>query len=116
MKQKGVWLSYDLGFRGDYEALYAWLDDHKAKECGDNLAYFRFDCEGNIFQALKSELSKVISLDKSSRIYAMCKVEGEEKGRFQGRFVVGRRRQAPWSGYGSLSEQEEDEADSPTNL
>ena len=30
-----VWISYDLGIRGDYEGLYAWLDSHRAKECGD---------------------------------------------------------------------------------
>lgn len=35
MKQL-IWISYDLGVSGDYENLYAWLDDHGAKECGQS--------------------------------------------------------------------------------
>ena len=35
MKTSTIWISYDLGVRGDYEGLYAWLDSHGAKECGD---------------------------------------------------------------------------------
>jgi len=31
------WLSFDLGLRGNYELLYAWLDAMEAKECGDNV-------------------------------------------------------------------------------
>ena len=45
MKQ-AIWLSYDLGVRGDYEGLYAWLDKHQAKECGDNIAYFVYGYTG----------------------------------------------------------------------
>jgi hypothetical protein len=33
-----MWMSYDLGVKGDYEGLYAWLDDHEAKECGNSVA------------------------------------------------------------------------------
>ena len=32
------WISFDLGLQGDYDALYAWLDKHEAKECGENVA------------------------------------------------------------------------------
>ena len=39
---KFIWLSYDLGIRGDYESLYSWLDDHEAKECGDSVAFLSF--------------------------------------------------------------------------
>jgi hypothetical protein len=28
------WLIYDLGLQGHYDELFAWLDQHKAKECG----------------------------------------------------------------------------------
>jgi hypothetical protein len=31
-----VWISYDLGVQADYEGMYAWLDEHQAKECGDS--------------------------------------------------------------------------------
>jgi hypothetical protein len=34
------WLIYDLGLQGHYDELFAWLDQHKAKECGDNVATF----------------------------------------------------------------------------
>lgn len=29
-----VWLGYDLGVKGDYPGMYAFLDDHDAIECG----------------------------------------------------------------------------------
>jgi hypothetical protein len=35
MQRAAVWISFDLGVRGDYEGMYAWLDTHNAKECGD---------------------------------------------------------------------------------
>ncbi len=109
-QRQAVWLSYDLGFRGDYESLYAWLDDHNAEECGDNLAYFSFDYDGeDVFRSLEDELSNSISLDKNSRIYVICKVEGKRKGRF----IKSRRKRAPWSGYGAPNGKEEDEEDSP---
>ena len=38
MAKQVIWISFDLGIRGDYENLYAWLDEHGAKECGDNFA------------------------------------------------------------------------------
>ena len=28
-----IWLSFDLGISGDYEGMYAWLDDKNAQEC-----------------------------------------------------------------------------------
>lgn len=30
----------NLGVQGDYEGLYAWLGEHRAKECGDSVAVF----------------------------------------------------------------------------
>ena len=43
-----VWMSYDLGVSGDYEGLYAWLDDHNAKECGNSVAWvFSFSYDGD---------------------------------------------------------------------
>ena len=38
-----MWMSYDLGVKGDYEGLYAWLDDHDAKECGNSVAFLRYE-------------------------------------------------------------------------
>ena len=40
---KALWLSYDLGVKGDYEGLYAWLDDHNAEECGNSVAFLHYE-------------------------------------------------------------------------
>jgi hypothetical protein len=37
--KSAIWLTFDLGVRGDYETLYTWLDQRLAKECGDNVAF-----------------------------------------------------------------------------
>ena len=42
MKQ-WVFLSYDLGFQGNYSELYKWLDTHKAQECGDSYCRFIYE-------------------------------------------------------------------------
>ena len=102
-----IWLSYDLGVRGDYEGLYSWLDDHGAKECGDSVAYLAFSHEGNLIESLKADLRGAISMDKRTRIYAVYRVDGKTKGRF----LFGGRKRAPWEGYGAHEEQDEDEAD-----
>lgn len=104
MQQK-VWISYDLGVRGDYEGMYAWLDDHKAKECVDNLAFLDYDCEGDPVQCLKDDLGKTIEVNKRTRIYAIWRDPKTKK--MKGRFVFGGRRAAPWVGYGTAEEQVE---------
>ncbi len=55
--KKMVWISYDLGVKGDYEGLYAWLDDHKAKECGNSLAALEYDCTSNLIDELQKDMS-----------------------------------------------------------
>ena len=39
--QRSIWLSYDLGVRGDYEGMYSWLENHAAKECGSSVAFLK---------------------------------------------------------------------------
>lgn len=105
--EKLIWLSYDLGIRGDYEGLYTWLDDREAKECGDSAASLWFSHEegGDFSEALKTELKRVVSLDKHSRIYIVWR----ENGKLKGRFLFGKRKRAPWTGYGTHQDQYEDE-------
>ncbi|MCY4612463.1 MAG: hypothetical protein OXB94_02425 [Nitrospira sp.] len=103
--EKFIWLSYDLGIRGDYESLYSWLDDHEAKECGDSVACLLFSYKGAFPKALEAELQKKVLLGKHSRIYVAYK----EDGKLKGRFIFGRRKRAPWEGYGTHQEQYEDE-------
>jgi hypothetical protein len=51
-----VWISYDLGVRGDYESIYSWLDAHGAKECGDSLAVLTYRHDGQLIDKLKADL------------------------------------------------------------
>ena len=98
-----IWLSFDLGVSGDYEGMYAWLDDHQAKECGDSVASFRFSCDGDLPESLKTEIENAVSLNKRSRVYVVYRDEGKLKGRY----IIGRRKSAPWDGYGAHQEHDD---------
>ena len=106
-----IWLSFDLGVRGDYEGMYAWLDDQKAKECGSSVAFFSYSHDGEaLCESLKAEIEAAVSLDKRSRIYIVYR----EKTRLRGHFLVGRRKSAPWVGYGIHGEYDEVDVDGYT--
>jgi hypothetical protein len=102
-----IWLSYDLGVRGDYEALYTWLDSHTAKECGDSLAVLSYKYEGSLVDVLKADLRKIISVDKRSRIYVIYRDRIANKNK--GSFLFGGRRSPPWTGYASADDGTIDE-------
>jgi len=95
-------LTYDLGFHGDYEELYKWLDKMQAKECGESCATFITDMSKD---EIKKELSGI--LDKNARIYLIYRKEG---GGRRGRFIIGKRKVAPWLGFAvpELDDYEED--------
>jgi hypothetical protein len=97
MAASTVWLSYDLGVRGDYEALYAWLDAHEAKECGDALAVLTYRHEGSLVDKLKADLKRHVTTDKRTRIYVIYR--DQSTGKNKGRFIFGSRRAAAWTGY-----------------
>ncbi|HEX72023.1 MAG TPA: hypothetical protein ENN65_01765 [Candidatus Hydrogenedentes bacterium] len=104
MKQL-VWLSFDLGVNGDYENMYSWLDAQEAKECGDSMACFSFEYEQDLFKEIKKAIAESVSIDKKKdRIYVVSLVQGTMKGRF----LIGKRRRAPWTGYAATEDQEED--------
>jgi len=79
--RKAIWLSYDLGVKGDYEGLYAWLDDLEAKECGDSLAFFNYeiDDDRNLIEKIKEDIENNIALTKRDRIYIIFR-NAERKG------------------------------------
>ena len=78
-----------------------------AKECGNSVAYFQFTHEGDLPASLKSEIEGAVALDKRSRIYVIYKKD--EK--ISGRYLIGRRKGAPWQGFGDKDETEEDLGD-----
>jgi len=92
------WLSFDLGFRGNYDALYEWLDNMEARECGDGIATFNTE---KTREEITKELSK-LKLGDKARIYIISQKHG-------GKFILGRRKQPPWTGYGALVLQTEEE-------
>jgi hypothetical protein len=98
--KKTIWLSYDLGVKGDYPSLYAWLDNHNANECGDSIAVLKYEVENSddIPDKLKRDLEDAINFGKTDRIYVIWK-SGDGLGK--GRFIIGNRKAAPWKGYGN---------------
>ena len=104
--RKMVWISYDLGVKGDYEGLYAWLDNRNAKECGNGVAALEYDYANNFPEDLQKDLSQNISLAKHDRVYIIWR----EDRRVKGKFLFGKRKAAPWSGYGSQEPQVDEEA------
>lgn len=100
-----VWVSFDLGVKGDYEGMYAWLAKRGAKECGDSLACFWYDHPGDLLQSMKDDLNASIELDaKKSRIYLVRLV----KGKMRGSFIFGHRRIPPWAAFAEAGEQLDD--------
>ncbi|MCY3860210.1 MAG: hypothetical protein OXG25_15020 [Gammaproteobacteria bacterium] len=105
-----LWLSFDLGTLGDYEGLFGWLDDRGAQECGRSVAALTFEYADDPFRELSEEIERVVTLDRQSRIYVVLRDQHTNKT--VGRFIKGRRKQAPWTGYGtrSLPQDDYDEA------
>lgn len=97
-----IWISYDLGVRGDYEKLYAWLDSRGAKECGDSLAVLKYAPKGSLPDALKRELRRALTVDKRTRIYVIYRDQTTNKNK--GIFLFGGRRAPSWTGYSSARE------------
>ena len=107
--EKTYWLSYDLGIGGNYEKLYGWLDDHKAKPCGDSVAYFQYSYNQgeNPDEALKKDLLGALDLKAGNKLYIIRK--NDDTNKIMGTFIYGKRNAAPWEGYGSDTEEEVDQ-------
>lgn len=97
-KIKTCWISFDLGLKGDYTSLYAWLDSVGAKECGDNLAYFKKDFEdGDIAEIVKRDLQAHVHISNTDTIYLIYKDDVTHN--MKGNFLFGGRKRAVWEGY-----------------
>lgn len=97
MNTTTIWISYDLGIQGDYEGMYAWLDKHQAKECGDSVAVLSYQFEEPFLAALKADLKEAVDITKRTRIYVIYR--DEKSGKNKGSFIYGGRRASPWLGY-----------------
>src|SRR5690606_8457569 len=90
-------LSYDLGLKGDYPNLYAWLDKHNAIECGNSLAALAFEVSNNdletIIDEVKNSLEETVTFEKNDRIYLITKDGTDDK--MKGKFLFGNRKRAP---------------------
>jgi hypothetical protein len=91
------WVSYDLGLRGKYDELYAWLDGLGAKECGDSAATFVSDKSRD---QITRELKRIVG--SKGRVYLITTKEG-------GKFITGKRRAAPWAGFAVTETESENE-------
>lgn len=109
MPKKLFWLSYDLGLKGDYTSLYMWLDEMNAKECGNSVASFWFEYENNYLEELERSLKDAIDLSKNDRFYLIWRQNNEGKSKVKGRFIIGKRKPAPWEGYAEGFEDSTDE-------
>lgn len=107
MPSKAIWVSYDLGVRGDYEGFYTWLDGKRAIECGDSLAFFNYECEGDIVAKIKKEIEESVEVTKKTRVYVIYRDSHTNK--MKGRFIFGARKSSPWVGYASGPGQVEEE-------
>jgi hypothetical protein len=103
-KRAFVWMSYDLGIQGDYEGLYRWLAGHEAKECGDGMAAFSFAYRADLIKELTADLKKNVDVKKRARIYVVSQKDEKPVGKF----VIGGRKDAPWTGYAVQSDDGED--------
>ena len=113
--KKAIWLSYDLGIGGDYPGLYKWLDNHKAVECGDSVAFFKYLIDKErlekISKVLADDIKESVSLRSGDRLYAVYrKVEGSNSS-VKGSFIYGRRKSNPWEGYGDYESQIDDDGE-----
>jgi len=62
-----VWLAFDLGVKGDYEALYEWLDAHSAVECTENVARFSYEYTDDLVGELKQHLATALDIGVDDR-------------------------------------------------
>ncbi len=107
-RKSTIWLSYDLGVRGDYESFYAWLDSHGAEECVESLAVLTYGYSGSLVDRLRAEIGEAIEISKRTRIYLIYRDPVTKKNK--GVFLFGGRRAAPWTGFAhNGSNQADDE-------
>ena len=104
--EKAIWLSYDLGIGGDYPGLYKWLDNHKAVECGNSVAYFDYTVDerklDELPQIIYEDIKGVVDLRPGDRLYLIRREVTPSVTKVRGSFICGKRKSNPWEGYGDV--------------
>ncbi len=109
-----LWITYDLGIKGDYTGLYRWLDNHGAKEVGNNTATIEYDADSLeddvLCGEIKSDLESSVETDRNTRIYVIRNTSknSADTPSMRGGFLIGRRKSNPWEGYGDVAVDEDD--------
>lgn len=102
--KKAIWLSYDLGIGGDYPGLYKWLDNHKAIECGNSVAFFNYIIDSeqldDLVTIITDDIKAAVNLRSGDRLYIVYRKIDGSKCSVNGNFLYGRRKSNPWEGYG----------------
>lgn len=106
-----VFLSYDLGFQGNYPELYKWLDTHKAQECGDSYCRFIYEFKSigedvtseeetmAMVREIRIDLTTSVHFSNTDRVYMTSEFFVKGKKQMAGIFLVGKRKQTnPWDG------------------
>jgi len=92
-----IWISYDLGLKGDYEGIYSWLDQHEAKECGDNIGFVNYEWKKNLFLELQKDIKRHVKITPKNRIYVIVPSE-KVPNKYIGKFLFGGRKTPAWEG------------------
>ena len=101
-----VWISYNLGIKGDYTGLYQWLDTHNGMECGNGTAFIKYEYQKEFISELKSDLKENVEIKGADRIYIVY--NDVENNKTVGKFLFGNRKAAPWTGFAPSNETTED--------
>jgi len=102
---KILWLVYDFDIGGDFEGLYTFLDSLGAKECGNGVASILLHHDS--IEDLEIELSEIVDIREKDRIYVIYR--DMESNKMKGKFLFGKRKRNPWSGFGIEFEEEDEE-------
>lgn len=93
----GIWISYDLGVKGDYPSLYQWLDEYKAVECGNSIAFLKYEFKEDLLKELKEDIENKVNFTNGDRVYVIFL--NEEDHKIKGTFIRGGRKSNPWTGF-----------------
>jgi hypothetical protein len=102
--KKTIFITFELGMRGDYESLYKWLDEKKAEERGYGVAIIKeyvidtsIKKDIDFLRLVKKELTQKVSFGNTDRVYMIW--NGFENNLIKAGFIYGKAKQAPWTGF-----------------